>query len=257
MAALLMATAVPLNLFQRTRPEVMGLAPDGDDVGAHTAVRRGHAANVMDPIWVSIDWTLARALRTSRFWWVGLGFFTGLFAWYEVQVHQTKYLIEIGFAPTVAAWALGAVGLAGVVGQIGLGALSDRIGREWVWALACLGFAACYALLLALRTNPTPTLLYVMVACQGVLGYGLASVFGAIPAELFLGPHLGSIFGTLSAFAIGGGAVEPWVAGALHDHTGSYALAFWIAIGCSVVSIVAMWLAAPSKVRAVAGRIGR
>jgi MFS family permease len=174
-----------------------------------------------------------------------------------VQVHQTKYLIEIGFAPTVAAWALGAVGLAGVVGQIGLGALSDRIGREWVWTLACLGFAACYALLLALGTNPTPALLYLMVACQGILGYGLASVFGAIPAELFLGPHFGSIFGTLSAFAIGGGAVGPWVAGALHDHTGSYALAFWIAIGCSIVSIGAMWLAAPRKVRAVAGRIGR
>jgi hypothetical protein len=37
----------------------------------------------------------------------------------------------------------------------------------------------------------------------------------------------------------------------------SYALAFWIAIGCSIVSIGAMWLVAPRKVRAVAGRIGR
>ena len=54
-----------------------------------------------------VDWTLARALRTARFWWIVLGFFCALFAWYAVQVHQTKYLIEVGFTPLVAAWALG------------------------------------------------------------------------------------------------------------------------------------------------------
>ncbi len=70
-----------------------------------------------------------------------------------------------------------------------------------------------------------------MVASQGVLGYGLASVFGAIPAELFQGKHYGTIFGTLSLASIVGGAIGPWVAGAVHDYTGSYVLAFWIAIG--------------------------
>ena len=45
--------------------------------------------------------------------------------------------------------------------------------------------------------------------------------------------------------------------GALHDATGSYTLAFWIAIGCSALSAVAIWLAAPRKVRAVAGRVSR
>ena len=34
-------------------------------------------------------------------------YFCGLYAWYAVQVHQTKYLVEIGFSATVAAWALG------------------------------------------------------------------------------------------------------------------------------------------------------
>src|SRR5256712_7967578 len=114
-----------------------------------------------------------------------------------------------------------------------------------------------HALLLVMRQHPAPTLLYLMVASQGVLGYGLASVFGAIPAELFQGKHYGTIFGTLSLASIVGGAIGPWVAGALHDRTGSYVLAFWLAIGASVVSAVAMWLAAPRKVRAVAGRVPR
>jgi len=46
------------------------------------------------------------------------------------------------------------------------------------------------------------------------------------------------------------------VTGALHDATGSYTLAFWIAIGGSALSALAIWLAAPRKVRAVAGRAG-
>jgi len=43
----------------------------------------------------------------------------------------------------------------------------------------------------------------------------------------------------------------------VHDYTGSYAPAFWLAIACSVVSAAAMWLAAPRKVRLVAGRVPR
>jgi cyanate permease len=55
--------------------------------------------------------------------------------------------------------------------------------------------------------------------------------------------------------SIAGGGVGPWLAGVLHDHTGTYVLAFQIAIACSLVSVVAIWLAAPRKVRAVAGRV--
>src|SRR5437870_1752541 len=108
--------------------------------------RGQHPSNVVDHDWASVDWTLARAMRTARFWWVVVGFVGGLFAWYAVQVHQTKYLIEIGFTPARAAGALGLVGFTGIVGQIALGHLSDRVGREWVWTLACVGFALSYAL---------------------------------------------------------------------------------------------------------------
>ena len=75
------------------------------------------------------------------------------------------------------------------------------------------------------------------------------------PAEIFQGTHYGTIFGTLMLAAIVGGAAGPWVTGVLHDATGSYTLAFWIAIGCSALSAGAIWLAGPRQVRAVAGRV--
>jgi len=169
-------------------------------------------------------------------------------------VHQTKYLLEIGFAPGPAACALGLVSFAGIAGQIVLGHISDRIGREWVWTLGCLGFALCYAILMLMKSMPSTALLYLMVLSQGVLGYGVTSVFGAIPAEIFEGRHFGSIFGMLTLASLLGGALGPWMAGALYDHTGSYAPAFSAAIVSSGVSALAVWLAAPRKVRAVAGR---
>ena len=211
----------------------------------------------MDPAWAAVDWTVGRAARTARFWWIAVGFFFGMFAWYAVQVHQTRYLLEIGFDPGEAAWALGLVSLVAVPGQIALGHLSDRIGREWVWTVGSAGFVLSYAALLALRHTPTAPLLYLMVGAQGLLGYGLTSVIGAIPAEIFQGRHFGAIFGSVMVAGIAGGAAGPWVTGALHDATGGYAAAFSIAIGGSALSAAAIWLAAPRKVRAVAGRPAR
>jgi MFS family permease len=255
MGVLVLVLLAPLNLLLKRRPEDLGLEPDGDRSSRDAVGSK--RTNVVDPTWVAVEWTLARAVRTGRFWWIAVGYVCGLFAWYAVQIHQTKYLVEIGFSPTDAAWALGLVSLAGIPGQIALGHLSDRIGREWVWTVGSLGFALCYLFLLLLRHAPAPTLLYAMVASQGMLGYGLTSVIGAIPAEIFQGPHYGTIFGTLMLASIVGGAAGPWVTGVLHDATGSYAMAFWIAIACSGFSAVAIWLAAPRTVRAVAGRAHR
>ena len=252
MGILLIGALVPLNLLLRQRPEDLGLSADGAPAQSTTNTR---SANIVDPIWASKDWTLPRALTTVRFWWIALGFFCALFAWYAVQVHQTKYLVELGFDPFEAAWALGLVSLLAIPGQIVLGHVSDRIGREWVWTVGSLGFAICYGTLLVMSYWPTPALLYLMVASQGILGYGLTSVLGAIPAEIFMGRHYGSIFGTLMVASMLGAAAGPWLTGMLHDVTGSYAPAFSIALGCCLLSGVAIWFAAPRKVRAVAGRV--
>jgi MFS family permease len=254
LGVLMLGVLAPLNLLLRRRPEDMGLRPDGDDAPVPGAAAP-EPSNVVDPAWAAVDWTLARAVRTGRFWWIAVGYFWGLFAWYAVQVHQTRYLVEVGFGATEAAWALGLVSLVGIPGQIALGHLSDRVGREWVWTAGNLGFAGCYGALLVLREVPTHAVLYLMVVSQGLLGYGLTSVIGAIPAEIFQGRHYGSIFGTVMLASIAGGAAGPWLTGALHAATGSYAPAFAVAIAGCAVSTLAIWLAAPRRVRLVAGRV--
>jgi MFS family permease len=258
LVVILLVVCVPLNAaLQRTRPQDIGLVPDGDEAAARKAATGAHADNVVDREWASVNWTLGRAMRTARFWWVAVGFFSSLFVWYAIQVHQTKYLIDIGYDPTVAAFALGLVGLLGVVSQIGLGVLSDRIGREWIWSLSSVGFIVCCVLLLIMPYHPTPALLYAMVASQGLLGHGMGATYAAIPAELFQGKHYAAVFSVLSVASGLGSGLGPWMAGAVYDRTGSYAPTFSLLIAVTVLSILAIWRAAPRKVRAVAGRIRR
>jgi MFS family permease len=245
----------PLNLFVWRKPQDLGLLPDGAS-HQHEAKMPIRDHTILDAAWASIDWTLGRAMSTSRFWWIVVGYFCALFAWYAVQVHQTEYLIEIGFSHAAAAWALGIVSVVAIPGQIGLGALSDRVGREWVWSAGCCGFVICFSALIALSYVPSFALLYVMVASQGFLGYALTSVMGPIVLEIFEGPHYGSIFGTVTMALISGGAAGPWAAGAIRDVTGSYTPAFILAAACCVVSAAAIWVASPRKVRVVPGRAG-
>ncbi len=258
LAGAVAVVVIPLNMiFQRRQPSDIGLEPDGGGRREKDGSVSAPVDNIVDSVWANTEWTLGKAFRTGRFWWLCSGYFCGLFAWYSVLVHQTRYLTDIGFGATEAAFALGLVGAFGVAGQIGLGALSDRIGREWAWSISCVGFVLCYLALIMLADGPSRFGLYVMVMAQGGLGYGLASMFGAIPAELFAGRRFATIFSVTAASANVGAGVGPWFTGAIFDATGSYYHAFVLSLVLSVVSAGCIWMAAPRKVRLVAGQAAR
>ena len=240
----------------------LGLEPDGgtsvskevDSVDLPTEIED---PTVVDKEWVATEWTVKKAIKTSRYWWLMASYSTALYIWYAVQVHQTRYLIDVGISAETAALGLGLVGLSGVIGQIGVGYFSDRVGREWGWTVSLLGFLMTYVLLILISIWPNEWLMYLMACLQGLLGYGMASVFASVPAELFAGRRYGTIFGILGAFAGMGAAFGPWITGWLYDQTGNYNVSFCLAVVMCLVSIFTMWLAGPRKVRLVAGQVPR
>lgn len=268
LALVMLAVLLPLNLLlPRRHPSELGLRAEGMATPLprhrHRAAGRGPGPGLPDPrtaalAWTRRRWTVAAAIRTTRYWYLWGGYFCGLFAWYCIQVHQTRYLLDVGFSTDAAAWALTLVGVTGIVGLIGLGHLSDRIGREWSWTIASGGFVACYVLLLVLEHAPSAPLMYLMVVAQGCLGYGLAPIYGAVASDLFPGPRFGTIFGTLSLGAGLGAAAGPWTGGVLFDLTGTYAPAFVLAGVAAAASAGFVWLAAPRKAHptAAAGTAG-
>ena len=250
LALFLLAIVLPVNLLlPRRHPSELGLTAEGD--AAPAAVRPddpdhpGESGASRDPV----EWTLSGALRSARYWYLWFAIFGALFAWYCIQVHQTKFLIDAGFSPTTAAWALTLVAVSGIAGLIAIGHLSDRFGREWCWTASCAGYVICYALLLVIEQAPSAILMYLMVGAQGLLGYGIAALFGSVAADIFQGPRFGTIFGTLSLGAGLGAAAGPWAAGIVFDLGGSYAPAFVLAMVFSVASAVSIWLAAPRTLR--------
>lgn len=240
-AVLVLVVVVPLNLLlPRAKPSDLGLEPDGtrsDPTGDQPVSRSARGPS------------LGEALRSAPFWWLFICFISGLYAWYAIQVHQTKYLIDIGISSDLAAFALGAVGLAGIVGQIAVGYISDRIGREKAWSVAVGGFVATCALLLIMKNNPSELLMYAMIFFQGVLGYGMSTLFASTAADLFAGKSYGTIFGCLSLAASIGSGGGPWAFGAMYDYFGSYDMAFWSAIVLCLFSVFAMWKAGPRHAR--------
>ena len=263
-AIIILVVIVPLNIiFQRHKPADLGLLPDGDQSPEGAGIDEENAKQpgvdvglaIVDRAWTDTEWTVPLALRTATFWWLMVSFIGALYVWYAVQVHQTRYLIDVGISAETAALALGLVGLTGVLGQIVVGHLSDRIGREWAFSLALVGFLATYGCLYFLRQWPEEWLMYLMIGVQGFLGYGTATVFAATPADLFQGKNYGLIFGVLATAASAGAALGPWLTGLSFDAQGNYDRAFGLAMVVCLISIAAMWLAAPRKVRLVQGRV--
>ena len=251
--SVLLLVLVPLNaLLQRKQPADIGLQADGIEEKEKPTERADkHGLKVINQEWVRREWTVRQALATSQFWWLAIGYLTFLYSWYAILVHQTKYLIELDFAATDAAFALGLVGLASIGGQIILGHLSDRIGRELAWSVGSVGFVLCYLILLLLPLYPWLSLVYLMAVLQGFLGNGLASVYASIAADIFQGKHYGKIFGLFGLASGLGAGIGPWVTGLLYDLKGDYRLAFILAILFCLFSVFAVWIAAPRKIRQV------
>ena len=254
-AVLLVVVVIPLNLLaQRSSPAAVGARPDGDVAGPDAVVA---PSNIVNQEWADTDWTVAKAIRTAPFWWFFAAMTSAMFVWYALLVHQTNHLLDVGFLTEQAALALGLVPFVGALGQVGIGHLSDRMGREWTWTLCCLGFAAAYVAMLMMQSAVDTWLIYVLIIAQGGFGYGLASMTSAIPAEIFAGRNFGSIYGVISISAATGASSGPWVTGKIFDTYGSYDPAFFIGLGACLFSILCVWFAAPRKVRLVAGRAAK
>ena len=112
-----------------------------------------------------------------------------------------------------------------------------------------LGFAICFLASIVLQHDQSIVWLYLMVAAQGGLGYGLTSVMGAMVAEIFQGRNSAAFSAPWMLSAMAGGAAGPWVTGVLHDALGDYTSAFWLGAGVSVVSASAVGQASRRKVR--------
>ena len=244
LAALLALIIAPLNyFFQRQRPEEMNLKPDFGAPAPEKSATRARAANTSGP-------SLEEALRTWRFWAFALGVFAGAIPLHMVLIHQVAAVSDAGFSKELAAFGLGMIGLFTAPAMIGMGLLADRIGRQRSYALGSASLMIGIFLLMMIDGAGRSGLLYLFPPFIAVGFSSRQSLYPTIAADLFHGRSFGAIIGAISLFIGAGAGIGPWLGGAIHDWTGSYRAAFWVAQATALASVVFIWLAGSRDKRA-------
>src|SRR5205823_5214034 len=115
--------------------------------------------------------------------------------------------------------------------------VGDALRTRAFWTLCLLG----------IEIWPHAAALYAYALFFG-LGFGARGpIITAIASQLFPGRRFGVIYGILSVGNGIGGGVAPWFGGFVYDLTGSYRIAFLIAVGFCALGSACFWLARPRR----------
>ncbi|MEF8842111.1 MAG: MFS transporter [Haloarculaceae archaeon] len=162
-------------------------------------------------------------IRSGPFLLVFLGW-TFIYApIYVLLSHVVLYATDAGFGRSTGVFAITVLGATIVLARLGVGALSDRIGRvvTFVASGSLVGLA-----LLALPLAPTPTAFLGGVVAFAVGYSGTGSLLSSMLADLFGNEGLNTMFGASSlAFGVAGLAAPP-IAGFWFEAAGGYGPAF-------------------------------
>jgi len=231
-AALMGVLVLPLSaLFRGTDPRT-ARQQTAPEPGQH---ERTHAA---EP---DHDWTVHDAIRTRHFWLLFAVYLcTGLGS-FLVSLHQLAFAVDMGFDKLYAATVLGIGSFLAIAGTIFTGTISDYIGRERS-AILAYGVSIVGVVCALFITSPQQGWLLWLHACFFGLTWGARGpTITAKTADLFPGRHLGAILGVITIGAGIGSAVGSWAAGWIFDISGSYRIAFLLAIAAYLGGCVAFW----------------
>jgi predicted MFS family arabinose efflux permease len=211
-AVLLLATPLALLIPRRRAASEGGPAPAGLQ---HT---------VRGPLETQ-SW--AAALRSAPLWQLNGSYFVCGMTVSLFTIHFIPFATDRGFTLETAAHAFGLMAMCSVAGSLLSGVISDRLGRKNVLALAYLIRAGTFAQLLLWHHEMA---LYVFAVVGGLVWLATPPSTLALTGEIYGLRSLGTL-GSVSLLAhqIGGG-ISVWLAGKLYDLTGSYDIAFTLAI---------------------------
>jgi MFS family permease len=238
-------------LFLRHKPADLGLKPDGPGVAGGPKKRR---MEVVDRTWAETDWTLARAAKERRFWYLLTFTFLSVIPVYVLLIHGMKLLVDRGFDKMGAAFLIALLGITSSGFKIFWGWMSDHKGREITFTAGAIIMALGTFCLAVVDAGGPLKIAYLCIVLFGA-GWGVtAPTYMSVSADLFQGRSFGLIYGVTEAVIGLGCAVGPWLGGYTYDRTGSYQTICWIAIAAALVSCPFAWLAAPRKVRTIPRR---
>jgi MFS family permease len=178
------------------------------------------------------------ALRTANFWLIGTAAFCTFYAILGLANNLFLHMSDLGFGPAEAAQAYFPLFVMGLVGKILAGALADVLPRKAVFG-GCLTLMFAGALLLA---TLEPWLVLPALYLFGLGWGGNYTMLQGLVADVFGARSLGRILGGITVLDATGGALGPWITGALFDVSQSYRLGFMVIVVLIGVALAAIQL---------------
>lgn len=205
---------LPASLVIRSRPEDMGLRPDGDepeDGGGSGRRQRGRGGG-------EISFTLRQALRTRTYWLIMAGSFVRVSATNGILIHIFPIMALRGVSEDEATAWVSAMFFLGIPLRFLLGVTTDKFRSNQLLALGmALGAVGMGGLWIG------PGLLGLLLFVVGIaIVEGITSVNWLMLSDYYGRGRFATLMGVMSLFMNIGLFVSPLAAGYVRDATGSY-----------------------------------
>ncbi len=223
---IIVLTSLPLAyFFIRERPSDLGLNPDGDPTPIPTTsepnpVRR----EVKGPLEVE-NWR--ESFKSAPIWQMAGSYFVCGTTTFVLSVHFIPFAIEDrGISGTTAATIFGYMMGLNIIGALGAGLLSDKIGGTKNWLALVYFMRGCaYVCLLTIDSVAG---LWIFATIAGFSWVATLPLTSSLTADVYGLKAMGTISGITFMFHQFGGFGSVLLAGLLFDITGSYVLPFSI-----------------------------
>ncbi len=182
----------------------------------------------------SIAESLREARRTASFHFLFWSFFVCGFQTAFIMLHLPAFVVDSGLTANVGMTAVALIGLFNIAGSFLSGWLGGIYSKKWL--LAGIYGLRVVAILAILVFPLTPLTLYVFAATMGLLWLGTVPLTNGLVGHIFGMKFVGMLYGIVFLGHQIGGFLGAWLGGLIFDVSGSYALAWWLSIGLSVLA---------------------
>jgi MFS family permease len=225
-------------LLVKNKPEDLGQVPDG--IRADEGKAAGSSAMGIDA--APVDFTAAEALRTASFWFLTLFGTCYMFGMQGFMLHQVAFLLDIKISSAIAAAAYSTFVGISAVGRLSIGFLGLKYPTRRLFILSTLLLISGMVLFLWSESLP------MIFVSNSIVGLGMGAAYVAMMniVPLYFGKtHYPKIMGFAMPFLTIIGSLGSPLTGWIRDITGSYMLAWKIAILVLIIGLISILLARP------------
>jgi MFS family permease len=223
-----------------TRPEEMGLRPDGANSPAPPLPPEVEVRSVPGEPDLPLQpdrWSMWSALRDRNLWVIAVAIALNSCTNGAMLTHIIPHATDIGFEPLAAAWVLSCIAGMGVVGKLLFGWIVDRIDKRLaLWLATGLQGLGVTLIMNAEQYH----LLLLSGAVYGLGMGGMVPLSGALIGAAFGRERFGRAIGAMNPLMLPIRVLGIPYAGWVFDRTGSYEVAFLTFMGLCALSIIVL-----------------